>query len=131
MESKKSFFSPEALQMFTLSVSGLGADEIKKHKELYVRNAITEYHGTFEKDKAESFLLMFFGIIPFFWPFIYSWVRNSKAGREEKKAQIENALLVWKDDLYNKHTDLLTLLNKDIELKESKKLIWPLSIITK
>lgn len=91
--------SPERLQLFTATLAGLPQEEIRKAKVLYIRNAISEYRAMEETYRAAGCGQALFMIIPIFWPILYMQSRMMNAQRRLAAERIQNALLVWKDDL--------------------------------
>src|SRR5687767_13710076 len=91
--------SADKLQLFTASLQGLPAEEIRKAKLLYVRNAISEHHARLEQHRGFGCLQLAFAVIPFFWPFLFAQRRALKAAARLSRERIENAVLIWKDDL--------------------------------
>lgn len=97
--------SPEKMQMFIATLSGLPQEEVRKAKSLYIRNAIAEYHAMQESLAAFGCAQLFFAIIPIFWPILYLQRRMMNAQRRLCEERIRNALEVWKDDLGGEHFD--------------------------
>lgn len=91
--------SPEKMQLFLASLSGLQPEEIQKAKSLYLRNGISEYQALCSSQSSMGCLFAGFCLIPLFWPFIYSFVRTNRAARQLARDRILNALEVWKNDL--------------------------------
>ena len=92
-------FDPDQLSNFTARMEGLSAEELRKSKSLYIRNAISQYEAM--KRNADAFKLAqgCFLIIPFFWPILYAQRRVLAGHQKLFEDQLENALEVWKDDL--------------------------------
>jgi hypothetical protein len=103
--------SPESLQLFLATLAGLNSTEITKAKELYIKNEITECQAEIKSLKNEYFSMAFHLLIPFFWPMLFGGRKERKIRIEEKKAKINNALLVWKDDLGDSYGELKEILN--------------------
>lgn len=91
--------SPEKLQLFTAALAGLPAAEVRKAKELYIRNAIAEYRAVREQMRSIGCVMVLFMLVPLFWPFLYAMRRSTDAGLRLQQQRIENALLVWREDL--------------------------------
>lgn len=109
-ERRKPILGAESVQQFTLSLAGLPETEMAKAKELYLRNAISEYKT--EKEAEKNFMLgaLVQWLIPLFWPQLISQRRNAQKEAEESRQRIVNALNVWKEELGNKHRELMSLL---------------------
>lgn len=123
MEDKKSestFMSPESIQLFLAGLNGLNKPEITKAKELYIRNAISEYHFEIKSHKNSYFTMALHLLVPFFWPILFGALKENKIRIEERKSKIENALEVWKDDLTESYEELKNLLNKPLENKKTR-----------
>jgi hypothetical protein len=90
---------PSALTAFTASLATLPAQEIRKAKSLYLRNAMADYRMTVKTGRG--FLVMFgiMSIIPIFLIIFVPALIAHRAGKENGKQKIRNALEVWKDDL--------------------------------
>lgn len=80
---------------------GLPADEIRRAKLLYLRNALSTLRTTPET----LGLLWLFAIIPVFLPIVLLWNYGLKRSRRLQRERIENALTVW-DDLGEEGTSL-------------------------
>ena len=91
--------SPEKMQLFVGSLAGLSADEVRKAKVLYIRNALSELEAFESSMSAFKMLQGCFAIIPFFWPVLYAQKRMMAAQSKLNKDRIRNAIDVWKDDL--------------------------------
>jgi hypothetical protein len=91
--------SPEKMQLFLAGLAGLPADEVRKAKSLYIRNAISEYDAMKESLAAFGCMQYFFALIPFFWPILYAQRRMMNAQQKLFEERIQNAMDVWKDDL--------------------------------
>jgi hypothetical protein len=91
--------SPEKMQLFLATLSGLPKEEVQKAKLLYIRDAISEYHAMQASYRAIGCLQVVFAIVPFFWPILYIQRRMMNAQRRLCEERITNALDVWKDDL--------------------------------
>lgn len=97
--------SPEKMQLFLAGLSGLPEDEVRKAKELYLRNAISEYRALEETLSAFGCVQVMFAIIPFFWPILWLQRKAMNAQRRLFRERIQNALDVWADDLPGVHFD--------------------------
>ncbi len=99
MSSQVDSLSPQAMQMFVSGLAGLPEAEMNKAKTLYIRNAISEYNAQIASYKAHDFMLMFFALIPLFWPILYAGYRQKKSQLKMYSERIQNAIDVWGDDL--------------------------------
>ena len=99
MRLDNNFLSAERTQMFLAGLGGLPADEIRKAKIHYLRNAISEYEMMVASTGAFKFIWIFFVLIPIFWPFLFVQRRVMKAALKLGRDRIENAIRVWQDDL--------------------------------
>jgi len=91
--------SPEKLQLFAASLGGLSADEMRKAKLLYIRNAISEFRALEKTFAGFGKLQGCLSIIPFFWPVIAVQKNAMNVQRDLARERIMNAIDVWKDDL--------------------------------
>lgn len=91
--------SPEKLQLFAATLAGLPAEEIRKAKSLYVRNAISEYRATESGLEAFGQAQGCLAVIPIFWPILGAQKKMMATGLQLGRERINNALEVWKDDL--------------------------------
>jgi hypothetical protein len=109
----ESSLSPEKLQLFIASLANLPADEVRKAKVLYIRNAITDLKRA--RASVESFQLfqLFFWIVPCFWPMVIAQRRMMQSQLGAHADRIRNALDVWKDDLRGETFDLDALEDGD------------------
>jgi hypothetical protein len=98
-DSQPDSLSPEKMQLFLAGLRGLPAEEIRKAKSLYIRNAISEYDAMMESLAAFGCMQTVFAIIPFFWPVLYAQRRMMNAQQKLFEERIQNAMDVWKDDL--------------------------------
>lgn len=105
-----SFLSAESLQSFSGGMIGLSQEEIRKAKELFVRNAISEYQAEVKSHKNNLFTMGLHLLVPIFWPMLFGRQRESKIELEEKRNKILNALEVWKSDLPHCYNELRSLL---------------------
>jgi hypothetical protein len=110
MPSPQDFLSAHQLQMFVASLSGLSTDEVRKAKSLYLRNAISEYKAA--KKGLEGFGVAqgCFALIPIFWPILWAQRVGMNSGLKLYEERINNALIVWKDDLGDDLTEIQQLL---------------------
>jgi len=99
MRIQDDFLSPERTQVFLTGLAGLPADEIRKAKSLYVRNAITDYEAIVAGFSGFKVLWILFAIIPIFWPFLYVQKKMMDASLKRARDRIRNAIDVWRDDL--------------------------------
>lgn len=97
--NSQSLFSAAALQLFLTSLSGLPEPEIRKAKELHVRNALVEVQSLIDEHKDFLKGNFFFILIPIFWPFLWSAHRKEKIEIREAIGRISNALIVWQQDI--------------------------------
>lgn len=112
--STSSFLSLESLQSFSGGMIGLSQDEIRKAKELFVRNAISEYQSEVKSHKNNLITMGLHLLIPIFWPMLFGKQRESKIELEEKRNKILNALEVWKSDLPYCYVELKSMLAADL-----------------
>lgn len=91
--------SPEKLQMFVASLSGLAPGEMRKAKILFIKNSISEYKALRTSYRAAGFVQILFMIIPLFWPILYLQRKGMRAEERLFRDRINNALEVWGDDL--------------------------------
>jgi len=91
--------SPEKLQLFVATLSGLAPEEVRKAKVLYLRNAISEYEAAQASFAAFGQAQGCMSIIPIFWPMIGAQKKMMDAQRKLMKDRIRNAMDVWRDDL--------------------------------
>jgi hypothetical protein len=98
-QQQSDFMSPEKLQLFVATLSGLAPEEVRKAKVLYLRNAISELkamRASFEGfGQAQGCL----SIIPVFWPIIGAQKSAMAAHLQLGKDRIRNAIDVWRSDL--------------------------------
>ena len=95
MRMDNDFLSPERTQMFLTGLGGLPAEEIRKAKSLYVRNAISDYEATVASIGAFKIMWIMFLLIPLFWPFLFVQKRMMDAGLKRSRDRIHNAISVW------------------------------------
>ena len=93
------FMSPEKLQLFVATLSGLAPEEVRKAKLLYLRNAISELKAmqTSVRGMQEAQGCMM--IIPVFWPVLGAQRSMAAAQLQLGKDRIRNAIDVWRSDL--------------------------------
>jgi hypothetical protein len=91
--------SPEKLQFFLAGMSGLSKEEVRKAKSLYIRDAISQFEAFEANRRLMGCLVVFFIIIPCFWPMLYIMRRSMNIQRRLFQERIRNALEVWRDDL--------------------------------
>jgi hypothetical protein len=102
---------PSALTTFAASLATLPKDEIRKAKSLYVRNAIADYKMMVKTSKGFLIVLGVLSIIPIFLFVFIPTLIGYRAGKENGRQKIKNALEVWRDDLGDDYHSLL----QDIE----------------
>lgn len=98
--------SPEKLQMFAATLSGLSQDEVRKAKSLYIRNAISEYRAFREGVSGFQSAQGCMSVIPIFWPILGAQKKMLNAGLRLQKDRIQNAIDVWREDLQGEQFDL-------------------------
>ena len=98
------------MQLFVTGLAGLTADEARKAKSLYIRNAISEYKMVKESYRSFGYAQLFFAIIPIFWPILLLQRSGMNSGLRMYEERITNALLVWKDDLGSEAIEIQQLL---------------------
>lgn len=110
--NSQSLFSAAALQLFLTSLSGLREPEIRKAKELHVRNALVEVQSLIDehKDFVKGHLLHI--LIPIFWPMLWGAHRKEKIEIREAIGRISNALIVWQQDIGPVYNTLATELGR-------------------
>lgn len=106
MAGQSDSLTPEKLQLFVASLSGLAPAEVSKAKVLYIRNAIDEYEAELTSSQASKWLWLMFAIVPLFWPFLYVAKKSMDAHFEISRRRIQNAVEVWADDLRGHHFPL-------------------------
>ena len=95
----ESGLTPEKLQIFLASLSGLDGDEIRKAKLLFIRNELSELKAMKTSMAGFGVAQGCFAIIPIFWPILWAQRAGMNASLNYQKDQIRNALSVWRDDL--------------------------------
>ena len=98
--------SPEKLQMFAATLSGLSQDEVRKAKSLYIRNAISEYRAFREGLSGFQSAQGCMSVIPIFWPILGAQKKMLNAQLRLRQERIQNAIDVWQDDLQGERFDL-------------------------
>lgn len=98
--------SPEKLQLFIASLSGLAPAEVRKAKVLYLRNAISEYHAMKASVAAFGQAAGCMGIIPVFWGMRSAQNKMIAAQMQLMRDRIRNAIDVWRDDLRGERFEL-------------------------
>lgn len=95
------------LTTFAATLATLPGEEIRKAKSLFIRNAIADYRMT--NKTAKGFLIVFgiMSIIPVFLIVFIPAFLGYRAGRENGRQKIMNALEVWKEDLGSDYSRLL------------------------
>jgi hypothetical protein len=90
---------PATLLTFASSLAALPADEIRKAKSLYLRNAIADYRMQMKTARGFLIVMGVMSLIPVFLVVFIPAFLGFRAARENGKQKILNALEVWKDDL--------------------------------
>jgi hypothetical protein len=98
--------SPEKLQMFAATLSGLSQEEVRKAKSLYIRNAISEHRAMTESLAGFRSAQGCMSAIPIFWPIFGAQKRMMNAQLQLQRDRIQNAIDVWQDDLKGERFDL-------------------------
>ena len=91
--------SAERLQLFSASLSGMSADEMRKAKLLFIKNEISELRAMISSQKSFRAAQGCFGILPFFRPVVNLQRTTILAAVTLQAEQISNALDVWGNDL--------------------------------
>lgn len=91
--------TPENLQLFVAGLSGLDPEEVRKAKLLFVRNELSQLRAMKTSLTGLGTAQGCFSVIPIFWPIIKAQRSGMNAMLTLQKEQIQNALLVWRDDL--------------------------------
>ena len=97
--SPQNSLSPEKLQLFIAGLSGLPAEEVRKAKSLYIRNAIAEYRALQAGLTGFGQAQGCFSVIPIFWPILGAQKGMMNAQLDLARQRINNAIHVWRDDL--------------------------------
>jgi hypothetical protein len=98
-QQQSDFMSPEKLQLFVATLSGLAPEEVRKAKLLYLRNAISELKAMQSSFEGFGQAQGCMSIIPVFWPIIGAQKRMMAAQFQLGKDRIRNAIDVWRSDL--------------------------------
>ncbi len=102
---------PAALTAFVASLSALPAEEIRKAKSLFIRNAIADYRMSLKSCRAGLVVLGILCVVPIVLiAFIPAFISH-KAFKENGRQKILNALEVWRYDLGNDYEGLLAELD--------------------
>lgn len=99
MPASHEFLSAPQLQLFVAGLAGLSADEVRKAKSLYLRNAISEFRAARAGLRGFQAAQGCFAIIPVFWPVLWAQRAGMASGMQLYEDRIRNALAVWRDDL--------------------------------
>jgi len=102
----KTILSSESLQVFVTGLAGFNEKELTKTKELYLRNAVSEFRAAkkqFEAVHWIAFVCLFFPPL-FFFGFVFR--KGSKIEFEEASTRLFNALNMWKEDLPHCYEEL-------------------------
>lgn len=91
--------TPERLQLFLASLSGLNGDEVRKAKLLFLKNAISELKALQTSMAGFGVAQGCFAVIPVFWPILWAQRKAMNAAVTLQKDQVRNALSVWREDL--------------------------------
>lgn len=100
-----------ALATFAASLATLPADEIRKAKSLFLRNSISDYKMSLKTSKGLLVVMGIMCIIPIFLIVFIPAYLGYKAGMENGRQKIINALEVWRADLGAEYDSLLNLLD--------------------
>ena len=92
-------FSPARITRFAATLVGLPADEVRKAKELYLRNAIADYRAQLAAQSSWTLATAIHWLVPLFWPMLFSFRRTQRIEAARQLERIRNAVEVWKDDL--------------------------------
>jgi len=102
----KSILSTESLQVFVMGLSNFNQGELTKTKELYLRNAVSEFRAAKKQFEAVHWIApvcLFFPPL-FFFGFVFR--KGSKIEFEEASTRLFNALNMWKEDLPHCYEEL-------------------------
>jgi hypothetical protein len=91
--------TPERLQLFIASLSGLVPEEVRKAKVLFLRNEIASLRATLTTHSGMAVTQGCFAIIPIFWPVLFAQRKAMSAASTLQIEQLRNALDVWREDL--------------------------------
>src|SRR3954452_8474241 len=98
-QQRSDFLSPEKLQLFVATLSGMAPEEVRKAKVLYLRNAISEFQATRAGFQGVGQVQGCMSVIPIFWPILGAQKQMMAAQLQLAKDRIRNAIDVWRDDL--------------------------------
>lgn len=98
--------TPEGIQLFMAGLAGLPQEEVRKAKELFIRNELSRLKGAKASYAAFGTAQGCFSIIPIFWPMISAQKRMMNATLTTQAERIRNAIEVWRDDLGDDARDL-------------------------
>lgn len=101
-----------SLTVFAANLAALPSDEIRKAKSLYIRNAISDYRMSIKSAKGFLIVMGILSIIPIFLIVSVPAFLGYRAGKENGRQKIMNALDAWRADLGHDHDALLDLLDK-------------------
>lgn len=102
---------PAALTAFVASLSALPADEIRKAKSLFIRNAIADYRMNMKSSRVTLVMMGILSIVPIFLiVFIISFI-GCRALKENGRQKILNALEVWRSDIGSDYAELMSALD--------------------
>jgi hypothetical protein len=93
------------LPVFLAGLAGLGPNEVRNAKILWIRNAIADFRAEEIKAKAQWWGFSLMWLIPWGWPVIYANRREVTADLEARRQCIENAMHVWREDLAGEQFD--------------------------
>ena len=104
--------TPEKLQMFIATLSGLPEDEVRKAKILFLKNQISDLKMMKTTYSSFGSASGCFGIIPIFWPIMRMQKNMMNSALTRQVEQIRNALDVWQYDLGSEARELENDLNR-------------------
>lgn len=110
--------TPEGIQLFMAGLAGLPQEEVRKAKELFIRNELSRLKGAKTSYAAFGTVQGCFSIIPIFWPIMGAQKRIMNATLTTQAERIRNAIEVWREDLGDDARDLerqLDDLTRDFE----------------
>lgn len=93
------------------SLSALPADEIRKAKSLFIRNAIADYRMNLKSGRVMMVIMGILCIVPIFLVVFIPSLTSYRAFKENGRQKILNALEVWRNDLGGDYERLLTELD--------------------
>lgn len=102
---------PSALTAFVASLSALPADEIRKAKSLFIRNAIADYRMSLKSFGVMVVIMGVLSIIPIFLIVSIPTFFSYRALKENGRQKILNALEVWRSDLGSDYEELMSALD--------------------